>query len=375
MWPISKLKAVFASVDEQLKAQRDQIESLQRQISELNSMLAEEKGQRIAETELRNAEAEKYSKVMDAFTEINLKDRLHEHQIGLHKALSAVEELQRFNEKNSHEIWMTKFGYDNLISNLQLSVVETQVKGNRDRLRALKDTHLGERCFIIGNGPSLEAEDLTVLHNQGVFCFGAKRINKIFDQTPWRPNIWAASDLDFISLYADEISQLEGFEKLVPCQSIINLNQPIKDAIYFPFIQAERSPCWFNADIERGVHFWGTITCKMINFAVYMGFEEIYLLGVDNTVPLKEDPTGKVVYDTAGAAHFSSDYYNSEQDFEEALKNVDDIQHIMHYVDSAYKDIKWFCDQRGVKIYNATRGGRLETYPRRSFNQLFQNGS
>ena len=32
------------------------------------------------------------------------------------------------------------------------------------RLRMLKDTHLGEMCFIIGNGPSLSADDLEVLH-------------------------------------------------------------------------------------------------------------------------------------------------------------------------------------------------------------------
>ena len=30
------------------------------------------------------------------------------------------------------------------------------------RLRMLKDTHLGEMCFIIGNGPSLSADDLEV---------------------------------------------------------------------------------------------------------------------------------------------------------------------------------------------------------------------
>jgi uncharacterized Rossmann fold enzyme len=42
----------------------------------------------------------------------------------------------------------------------------TNLKLRKDyekRLKALKDLHRGKRCFIIGNGPSLKAEDLEML--------------------------------------------------------------------------------------------------------------------------------------------------------------------------------------------------------------------
>src|SRR5512135_2231307 len=42
------------------------------------------------------------------------------------------------------------------------------------KLAALKDSHKGERCFLIGNGPSLRSTDLSRLKNE--FCFGFNRI-------------------------------------------------------------------------------------------------------------------------------------------------------------------------------------------------------
>ena len=32
------------------------------------------------------------------------------------------------------------------------------------RIKELKDTHCGERCFIVANGPSLTSDDLDTLH-------------------------------------------------------------------------------------------------------------------------------------------------------------------------------------------------------------------
>ena len=47
-----------------------------------------------------------------------------------------------------------------------------------EKLGALKDKHKGERCFIIGNGPSLKQTDLTKLKNE--YTFGLNRIYLAF---------------------------------------------------------------------------------------------------------------------------------------------------------------------------------------------------
>lgn len=280
-----------------------------------------------------------------------------------------IKDLNTFKDQNLEDQWMTKFGYDNMISSLQLSVVEQIVPGNYERIEKLRNTHSGERCFVIGNGPSLRAADLDILKKNGEFCFASKRINLIFDQTEWRPDIWGASDLDYIEMYQDEIREIRGFPKLICAQSIVRNNIVIEDAVYYPFIQVERNPQWFNEDILRGVHFYGTITCKLINFAVYMGFKEIYLLGVDNTVPIKTNEDGKREYDPKAQNHFSGDYF-TEKDMVEMNKSVIDIDKSVAYVTSAYASVKWFCDQLGVRIFNATRGGTLEVYPRVNFDSI-----
>ncbi len=47
------------------------------------------------------------------------------------------------------------------------------------RLAALKDKYRGERCFIIGNGPSLRETDTSKLKDE--FTFGMNRIYLAFE--------------------------------------------------------------------------------------------------------------------------------------------------------------------------------------------------
>ena len=48
------------------------------------------------------------------------------------------------------------------------------------KLVALKKCCPGQRCFIVGNGPSLTIEDLEKIKNE--FCFAANRIYTLYDK-------------------------------------------------------------------------------------------------------------------------------------------------------------------------------------------------
>jgi hypothetical protein len=50
----------------------------------------------------------------------------------------------------------------------------------RSRLAAMKDRYRGERCFVIGNGPSLNRTALHHLENE--FTFGVNRICLMFER-------------------------------------------------------------------------------------------------------------------------------------------------------------------------------------------------
>lgn len=271
------------------------------------------------------------------------------------------------------DLWMLQYTYDKMISEIQMQLIEQISSGNRKRLMSLQNTHVGEKCFVIGNGPSLKAEDLDKIKVKGIFSFASKGIYTIFKQTEWRPDIWGVSDLDYIELKQDAINELKGFPKLVCAQSVIAKGIQIKDAIYYPFIQAERQPRFFNIDILNGVHFYGTITGKLINIAAYMGFKEIYLLGCDTTFPIKKNETGKTIIDTNAKTHFSDNYYDSSEQENMAYKNIDDMEKSMEYVLGAYKDIKYYCEKLNIKIFNSTRGGNLEVFERVNFDECFES--
>ena len=59
-------------------------------------------------------------------------------------------------------------------------------------LKKYKNIHKGQRCFIIGTGPSLSVEDLEKL--KGEITFGSNRIFEIYSQTDWRPTYYMNQD-------------------------------------------------------------------------------------------------------------------------------------------------------------------------------------
>lgn len=268
------------------------------------------------------------------------------------------------------EFWMAQYTYDKMISELQMHFIEQISPGNRKALMSLQNSHAGEKCFVIGNGPSLKAEDLDKIKEKGIYSLASKGIYTIFNRTKWRPDIWGVSDLDYIEVKKDVIDQLDGFLKLVCAQSVIAKGIPIKDAVYYPFIQAERQPRFFNLNVLNGVHFYGTITGKLINFAAYMGFKEIYLLGCDHAFGLKKDAEGKTVLDISVKSHFSDNYYENAKEEAYVNRNITDMEKALHYMNKSYIDIKYFCDELGIKIYNATRGGALEVFERVEFDEM-----
>jgi hypothetical protein len=356
--PFKRLRLQLADIEKNSQQQKEELAKCKQENAALNEQLRQLRAeignckQAAAETQERHMQLERSVEHGQKESSIQYKN--------LNEALA----LHRNDRTNDH--WDTKYGYDSLIANLQLSIVEQRTPGNRRRLEVLENAYPGGKCFVIGNGPSLRAEDLTALKDAGIFSFASKRINAIFDRTPWRPDVWAASDLGYIEGHRDEISSMAGFIKMLPCQTIINLNQPMEDVLFFPFIQAERTPAWFNLNILKGIHFYATITIKLINIAAYMGFREIYLLGVDHDYPVHRDSNGKAVYTAGTQVHFSADYQTPEEK-RKSEQAAEELAHGIEIMDRSFRDVKYYCDQMGVRVVNATRGGKLEAFPRESF--------
>ncbi len=239
--------------------------------------------------------------------------------------------------------------------------------------RALKGGHAGERCFVIGNGPSLLPEDLDKLAAEGETCFGTNRIYCIYPQTKWRPDYYICFDMEAVSTLMQDIKDAGDYPKFINYKGA-RFGREEKDNIHYIFVadkfmaDAFKQECpTLRDDVDKGVTRSATVTVAAIEMAIYMGFKTIYLLGVDNNYSLKRFRDGHVVKDTS----VQTSYFAGMEDprggdgTERAVQAID-------FMNDSYTISRTFAEERGVKIYNATRGGKLEVFERVDFDSLFK---
>ena len=89
---------------------------------------------------------------------------------------------------------------------IDLTNIKFILRGQK-RLKKYKGIHCGERCFIIGNGPSLSPQDLEMLRDE--ICFAANRIYDIYAQTTWRPTYYGIQDLFVLREISQEVENEE----------------------------------------------------------------------------------------------------------------------------------------------------------------------
>lgn len=230
-------------------------------------------------------------------------------------------------------------------------------------LQTFNNKHKGQRCFVIGNGPSLKAEDLNKINSFGDISFASNKIYYIFKSTKWRPNYYVM--IDRVGLGKDD----ESLKKIMGSACSLFLAdyhytnwKENKEVNYFSMVNKiyEDKKIDFSEDITKGIASGRTVTYAILQLACYMGFSEIYLLGVDFT-------WGENGSDT----HFCKDYSDKgEENYQrtQAIKDKEEI-HL------SYLTAKKYAEQRSIKIFNATRGGNLEVFERVDFDKLFSRNT
>lgn len=221
------------------------------------------------------------------------------------------------------------------------------------QFKRLQNSHKGERCFIVGNGPSLNMEDLDLL--RGEFCFGANQIFLAFDRTAWRPNVYLTVNVDTFLAYRHEINKLECGIKFIDSKAL-DYGVEIRDALYLKHGTFAEDEEFFSSDIGRYYYNGGTVVYTALQTAVYMGFNRIYLIGVDNNFTFEKSRSGSVIKNS-----IQNHFYKAEDDKKIAdLYATVDVGHLTESFEAARE----YADKNGIRICNATRGGKLEVFPR-----------
>lgn len=221
-------------------------------------------------------------------------------------------------------------------------------------LEKFRNIHEGKRCFIVATGPSLRIDDLNTLYNNREICISVNGIFRTFDQTKWRPNYYVVAD-PATDVYKKDILEMDVQAKFV-ADVVACFNDKHYDNVYKWHLIRRKSDQLvpeFSDDFSRGGCFGNTVVYEgAMQLAVYMGFREIYLLGTDCTIL----PDGRI-------PHFETDGDETEDNSWAYFWQKATI--------CSYQVAKQYTDSHGIKIYNATRGGELEVFPRVSFDSLF----
>lgn len=253
-----------------------------------------------------------------------------------------------------------------------------EYKGLLKRNSQLKDIHKGERCFILGNGPSIKEIDFSRLANEVTFTVNQLPRNPQFKEIRTNYHSWV--DEIFFDLDRDKTEDME----LLQVMKDVNIagNKPI----VFYKIEALPMIKKYKLDKKLNVFYLGSTRllngvtpikkqldicnlipnfCTVIHYlicvAVYMGFKEIYLLGCDCTGILSAVQSRMDHAENSQYGYKISD--NEKKRMERMYKQYTLKTEVMVYLGAIcdYEVLDQYCKNNGVKLFNATKGSLLDT--------------
>ena len=229
---------------------------------------------------------------------------------------------------------------------------------NKKKIRKFKDIHKGERCVIIGNGPSLKAMDLSVL--KGEVTFGMNRIYLLFDRIPFEPTYFVSINELVLRQYSGEISQLT-MPKFINWNTRANFDLTDKSIIFLK--DSLKLTDEFSTDLSGKIFSGGTVTFVAMQIAYYMGFDKVILIGVDHNFSQKGIPnTVQLKKSSEDLDHFHPQYFpaGSKWQLPDLLRS-----------EFAYLVARKQFEQDGRKIIDATIDGKCEIFEKSEFNSIF----
>ncbi len=257
----------------------------------------------------------------------------------------------------------------------------TDYKKYTARIKKFRNIHAGERCFIIGNGPSLRAEDLDQLKDE--YTFAVNSIYCMYPYTEWRPTYYVAVSSD---LFLMELPDKASFANVIEgCRAAFTTmlvrafdyrdDEDMEKVHYFETRNFEESVCQglqFSEDCSDYMYCQTTVLYTVLQLAAYMGFREIYLIGVDCSYAMEIDEDGNVVDNHSSDYNDIMEQYYSERNITDmSLKKEGKAKGSYRTVEE-YKEAKKYADSHSIQIYNATRGGKLEVFERVDFDSLMK---
>jgi hypothetical protein len=246
---------------------------------------------------------------------------------------------------------------------------------NRGILRrngVFENKHKGQRCFVMGNGPSLKTQDLSPLASEITLAMSAFWKHPIVAK--WQPTYYCFAD----PLFFDGSEPMgEFFQSLrtrihssiffVPLSTAKVIQEqgllPSEQTYYVAFHGTLSDSRIKNIDLVKFVPGVQSTSQLGIMVAMYMGCSPIYLLGLDHD----------------WLAHRGADrHFYEGKTIEDHPQAHGDLSLVSYKVDaqaivdlwSGYEALLRLSQQERIDILNATNGGFLDVFERVNYEEV-----
>jgi hypothetical protein len=257
----------------------------------------------------------------------------------------------------------TYWWWRNRGQHLTARVIDPRWRESCRRVEAYRNSHLDERCFIIGNGPSLRQTALSRL--KGEFTFGLNRIYLMFPELGFTTSCLVVVNELVLAQSAAEMMALT-LPKFITWRarrytpSWRGFNQdPSLMYLDTDFTGSEN----FSGEATRRLFEGFTVTYAAMQLAFFMGFQEAILVGVDHNYVTQGKPNQAVISPGDDPNHFAPNYFG--KGFKWQLPDLEGSERSYRMAKQAY-------EVAGRRLIDATVGGKLTIFPKVDYNSLFE---
>jgi hypothetical protein len=291
--------------------------------------------------------------------------------------------MNNFQIKNSIKIFTPPIFFkalQYLKASYKFKNFQSLVKKNRE----LENSHATDRCFILGSAPSINLLDLKPLKNEIIFALnnffvhpdfseimsGEKK--KYFLTAPLHPpqtrEEWTNWVVAMSKDMPENANMVFGLNSSpVNIWQIIEKNKLFarqNKYFYYAGKNFEPEDQFDNRFIDLCSRIWtaGAVSVYALTVAIYMGFKEIYLLGIDHDHFLYTNPDKMRMY---------KDGIHQKNEIERTSGNNFHVK-VFKGIYRSFSQYKMLGDNFHGKIFNASPKGILNLFPRVAYDELFK---
>jgi len=241
----------------------------------------------------------------------------------------------------------------------------------KQKWEKVKGKFSGERVFLIGNGPSLNKTPLYLLKDEYKMCFN--RFHIMLERLNWEPDFFLTSDNLVLSDLVKE------FDDIIPKTSYSFFpGIHFRGYNYISEIEKFENAYWtvqkmgkgFSTDLPN-IYPGGSVIYEGFQILKYLGFEKVYLLGVDMNYQVHT--TAKMLekkgidiqsQNDDDPNHFDPRYFGKDKKYHQPEKFV---------IDNTIKDLDYlaqYATSKDFSIVNAGYDSKLSSFAKTDFLEL-----